>query len=297
MTGTKELKRRIRSIRSTRQITRAMEMVSAAKMRKAQAAALNTRTYAHLSWELIQNLGRKAHPRLHRLLRTSPKEIKRVGIVLMSSNRGLIGSFNNQIVSAALNYAKGYPDAEFITVGKKGRDAVRKMGFNIIAEFEKRETAASIADLMPMARLVIEDFVSGKYDKVVLVYMDFVNTLRQKPNVRELLPLVSTPDTTLGQVGGFEPESSTLVESDYLFEPSPDDVLEVLLPRLTEMQIYQAFLETVASEHSARMVTMKNASDAASDLILELTLEFNQLRQEAITKEISEIVSGKLALS
>lgn len=275
-----------------------MEMVSAAKMRKAQTQALNTRTYARLAWELIQNLSRKTHSKMHRLLRR-PKQVKKIGIVLMSSNRGLIGNFNNQIAASAINYAKKYPEAEFVTLGKKGRDAVRKRGFTIAAEFEKKEAAMSIADLLAMARLVIEDFVSGKYDKVILVYMDFISTLRQKPRVRELLPLAQRPDETLGAVG-FESVDSVnykLQTADYLFEPSADQVLEVLLPRLTEVQIYQAFLETVASEHSARMIAMKNATDAAADLISELTLEFNQLRQEAITKEISEIVAGKLALT
>ncbi len=275
-----------------------MEMVSAAKMRKAQTQALNTRIYARLAWELIQNLSRKTHSKMHRLLRR-PKQVKKIGIVLMSSNRGLIGNFNNQIAASAINYAKKYPEAEFVTLGKKGRDAVRKRGFTIAAEFEKKEAAMSIADLLAMARLVIEDFVSGKYDKVILVYMDFISTLRQKPRVRELLPLAQRPDETLGAVG-FESVDSVnykLQTADYLFEPSADQVLEVLLPRLTEVQIYQAFLETVASEHSARMIAMKNATDAAADLISELTLEFNQLRQEAITKEISEIVAGKLALT
>ena len=326
MPSSKELRRRIKSIRSTRQITKAMELVAAAKMRKAQMAALASRTYAKLAWELIQSVSAKAHPEIHKLLR-QPDEIRSVGILLITSNRGLIGGFNNNIINKALEYAapslnpshqgreKGFKSSSppvslreiltmgegrrgegvvFITIGKKGRDAIRKRGYTIAAEFEKKDTLVGAQEFLPVARLLIEDFVNGKYDKVVLVYMDFISTLRQQPRVRELLPL--TPFPSLPWRGEGLRERSNLVNLDYLFEPSPDQVLEILLPRLTEMQIYQAYLETDAAEHSARMVAMKNASDAAGDLIDELNLEYNQESQAAITKEISEIVAGKLAL-
>lgn len=320
MSSSKELRRRIKSIRSTRQITKAMELVSAAKMRKAQAAALASRTYAKLAWELIQSVSGKVNFEVHNLLR-KPDEVNNVGILLVTSNRGLIGGFNNNIISKALQFAKRFPSVEFLVIGKKGRDAVKKRGFTIAAEFEKKDTLGGVEEFLPVARLLIDDFVSSKYDKVVLVYMDFISTLRQQPRVRELLPLLQTADETLRQVGdlslnpsprqgrggrGMETlspdeertgERSNLIDGEYLFEPSPDSVLEVLLPRLTELQIYQAYLETDASEHSARMVAMKNASDAAGDLIDELNLEYNQARQAAITKEISEIVAGKLALT
>lgn len=336
MASTKDIRRRIKSIKSTRQITRAMELVAAAKMRRAQSQALATRTYARLVWELTQDLASKTTSELHRLLRR-PEEIKKIGVVLMTSNRGLIGGFNNNVINTALEYAarpplnlplsaaaaggekprKFLPHAkgeikegvEFITVGKKGRDAVRKRGFTIAAEFEKKDTAASVLDIVGLSKLVVEDFVGGKYDRVVLVYMDFVSTLVQKPVVREALPLSHLPSRPLLERGGTKggvddpsapaghlPSTGEKNNVEYLFEPSPDQVLEVLLPRLIEMQIYQALLETNASEHSARMVAMKNASDAASDLVDELTLEFNQLRQASITKEISEIVAGRLAL-
>lgn len=298
MPSTKEIRRRIKSVKSTRQITKAMELVAAAKMRRAQQQALSTRTYASLAWELVKNLSDKTDPRIHRLLRR-PKEAKNVGIVLITSNRGLIGGFNNNIINTALNVAKGETHVEFVTLGKKGLSAVRKRSFTIAAEFEKKDAVFLELDIRPLSKLLTQDFVSGKYDKIVLVYMDFVSTLQQKPRVNELLPL--SRQASLGIAEAMDEEENQKVKYeeplDYLFEPSPDQVLEVLLPRLVEMQIYQAVLETNAAEHSARMVAMKNASDAASDLVDEFTLEYNQIRQAAITKEISEIVSGQLALT
>ncbi len=312
-----------------------MELVAAAKMRRAQSQALATRTYSNLVWDLVQNLADQTHPEMHRLLR-QPEATKRIGVVLLTSNRGLIGGFNNNLINTALNldadksadYKKladesaryrsdeqrsapiyGLePKFEYITLGKKGRDGVRKRGKTIAAEFEKKDTVGSVLDIAGLARLVSEDFVAGKYDRVVIVYSQFITTLSQKPVVKEVLPL-STPSQSppirvrTGGEGepGFSPPPKGKGERqegvEYLFEPTPDQVLETLLPCLIEMQLYQALLETNASEHSARMVAMKNASDAAGDLVNELSLEYNQLRQASITKEISEIVAGKLALT
>jgi len=285
MPSTKEIRRRIKSVKSTRQITKAMELVSAAKMRKAQMQALATRAYAKYAWELIRNLTTKTDSRIHRLLRR-PERADKALVVVMSSNRGLIGGFNNNIINTAAEYTKKFSKVDVITLGKKGRDSLRKLGFNIAADFEKKDTAASVLDINALARLAIEDFLSGKYDRVALVYMDFISTLAQKPRVTNLLPLQALVAVDVNSFG-----------ADYLFEPTADDVLENVLPKLTVMQIYQALLETNAAEHSARMVAMKNASDSAGDIISELTLEYNQLRQAGITKEISEIVAGKLALT
>ncbi|OGH68662.1 MAG: ATP synthase F1 subunit gamma [Candidatus Magasanikbacteria bacterium RIFCSPHIGHO2_01_FULL_47_8] len=285
MPSTKEIRRRIKSIKSTRQITRAMEMVSAAKMRKAQMQALATRNYAALAWELLNNLAAKGDPNIHRLLR-QPERTAQIGIILMSSNRGLIGGFNAAIARSGIELAKKYSAAGFITMGKKARDAVRKAGYQIVADFEKKETVGSVLDINSLASLAVNEFLGGKFDKVFLVHMSFVSTLVQKPAAMELLPLRKP-----------QPVQNTEQMRDYLFEPSVDYVLENILPRLTTMQIYQALLETNAAEHSARMVAMKNASDAAGDLISDLTLEFNKIRQGNITREISEIVAGKLALT
>ena len=301
MANTQDIFRRIKSVKNTHQITRAMELVAATKMRKAQESALASRTYANLAWDLIKRLSAKADPRIHKLLHQS-SEIKKVAIALITSNRGLIGAFNNNIISEAVKFAKQFDDVYFITLGKKGRDSAKKLGYEIVAEFEKQDNVSSVSEIAPLSKLLINDFIEGKYDKVVLVYMDFVSILKQEPHVRELLPLTAEQDETLGKVGqkqnneAYEAESALGGDWEYKFEPTPDEVLETLLPRLVEMQIYQAVLETNASEHSARMVAMKNASEAANDLIDELNLEYNQLRQANITKEISEIVGGRLAL-
>lgn len=290
MPSTKEIRRRIKSIKSTRQITKAMELVSAAKMRKAQMQTLATRAYAHYAWELVQNLTAKSDPRIHKLLR-KPAQTNKVLMIVMTSNRGLIGGFNNNIVQTAFNYAKQFSNTNTITLGKKGRDSLRKQGFNIVADFEKKDSSAGVLDINSLAKLAVDDFIAGKYDKVVLVYMDFVSTLVQKPHVLELLPL-GKQDLSLGN----ESERSEETKAEYLFEPTIDIVLEHVLPKLTVMQIYQALLETNAAEHSARMVAMKNATDAAGDLVSELTLEYNQLRQGKITTELSEITAGRIAL-
>ncbi len=326
MPSTKEIRRRIKSIKSTRQITKAMEMVSAAKMRKAQMQTLATRAYASYAWQLIQNLSRQGGPSLHRLLRRPAKSQKAL-IILLTSNRGLIGGFNTNVTQAAIDYSKKYQTPDFITMGKKGRDVIRKLGFSIIADFEKRDASSGVIDIQALAKLAVGDFVSGKYDRVAIIYMKFISTLVQKPTVVELLPLSPLPNTPPSSSakatadrqgeGNTEVGSSPLLGEDkglpaidlepsgdwqagggeYLFEPTVGQVLEEVLPKLTVMQIYQALLETNAAEHSARMVAMKNASESAADLVSELTLEFNQIRQGNITKEISEIVSGKLALN
>lgn len=259
-----------------------MELVSAAKMRRAQNQALASRTYARLAWELVSNLAPQTHPELHRLLKQPPSGA-RTAVILMTSNRGLIGAFNNNIVAKAGEYRRTQKSVEFITLGARGRDAVRKTS-ELAADFEKPDAAANVLEIQPVAKLVTEDFISGKYDRVAVVYMRFVSTLAQVPEALELLPLS-------------KPKDGAPIRNEYLFEPGADQVLEKLLPRLVEIQIYQALLETNAAEHSARMVAMKNASDAARDLVQDLTLEYNQIRQASITTEISEIVAGQLSLS
>ncbi len=284
MPGTQELTRRIKSIKSTRKITKAMQMVSAAKMRKAQNATLASRTYAGLAWELISSLGSFdfAHTPL---LRTYP-EAKKIGIVVISTNRGLVGSFNTNIYNKVRDIEQEHPDLqpEYIVMGRKMRDIARRLRKDIIAEFNKLDTTIPPEEIYPLARLLTEKYTSGEYQKIVIVYNHYVSTLVQQPRVKQLLPL--TPVS--------EDQTTDNVES--LFEPSPQEVLEHLLPRIIESQLYQAVLENDASEHSARMIMMKNATEASGDLIDDLTLTFNRLRQSKITTELSEITAGKIAL-
>ncbi|MDD5072000.1 MAG: ATP synthase F1 subunit gamma [Patescibacteria group bacterium] len=322
MAKTKEIQRRIKSIGNTKKITRAMEMVAASKMKKAVESVLRTRTYANLSWTTILNLseavnsGKSLHPLL-----SGRKEIKRVGIVLLTSNRGLCGGFNATIMNKAVDSAKKHKENEkgekieneFILVGKKGHSVYSRFGYKIAAVFEKHDTCSEVREVSPLARLVIDDFLSGKYDKIMVAYSDFVSATRQVPRVKQLLPVeIEAEEEFLGVVGedtrvGVDREYIKGKEDKYLhdekknkyvftYEPTPEEVLNEILPRVLEIQLFQALLESNASEHSARMAAMHQATDAAGDLVDELTLFYNKARQAVITSEIAEISAGANAL-
>jgi F-type H+-transporting ATPase subunit gamma len=313
----REIRRRIKSIKSTRQITKAMEMVSAAKMRRAVANVLATRPYATLAWDMVKEISQKSHSGSHALLEER-ENIKKIGLILITSNRGLAGSFNANVINLARSFIRRHREevkveADLVIMGKKGRDVVVKHGHTVIAEFTKVDVTTRVDEVRPLARLAMEEYLKGTYDRIVMVYTDFVSTLTQKPRVKQLLPIVGE-DPYLGQLGkveapirpndantrqafeGVVDASEGAIEDGYLFEPSPKAVLDELLPRLVEMQIYQAILESDASEHSARMLAMKNASEAAGDMMNELTLLFNQTRQAGITQEIAEISAGRIAI-
>jgi len=325
--STRIIRRRIKSIGNTKKITKAMELVSASKMRRAVNAVLGTRPYATLGWETVAELAKVTETGLHPLLR-QPEAVRRVLTIFVTSDRGLCGGFNAQMAkkvvefvkkaelwsgkSSALNQseAKLLPQAQhkslalidFVTIGKKGTDLARRLGWNIVATFVNLSNNPTIIEVRPIATLAITDFTAQKYDAVYLAYTDFVSSIRQISNIKQLLPL--TKDTMLGEVRQLDrhPERSegsptnvgaahsreilrsaqndkTKFSYDYIFEPTPQEVLDMMLPRLVETQIYQAILESSASEHSARMVAMKNASDAARDMIDDLTFTFNQARQ------------------
>lgn len=282
--STRLIRRRIRSVQSTKKVTKAMEMVSGAKMRRAVQRVLASRAYANLAWETVRRLKDAADPRLHRLLEV--RDVKKVGVVAVSSNRGLCGGFNTRLLTEALRVRQEYKEKElvFITLGKKVRDGLRRRGGQIEADFEKADITTGIQDLNGLARLVIDGFVGGTYDEVVMVYTNFKSAMTQVVHAKKLLPIEHFEDGAPSEFG------------DIIFEPSPAYVLNTMLPRLIEMQIYQAVLESEASEHSARMVSMRSASDAAGEMIDELTLIYNRARQASITREISEIVGGKAAL-
>lgn len=298
--STKIIRRRIKSITNTKKITKAMEMVAASKMRKAQQATLATRAYANRAWSLISDLSGKTDQKLHSFLVKKDK-VKKVCVVLISSDRGLCGGFNAQIVKKVAEFSKGLTEKgiemEFITVGKKSRDFVGRHKMKIIADFTNLSSVIRLAEIRAVAKIVIDDFAAGKYDEVYLAYTDFISTISQRPRILKLLPFARERDSDLGKVTREKTsEKNEEREYEFLFEPSPDQVLEYMLPKMAEMQIFQAILESNASEHSARMVAMKNASNSAEDMIFDLTLMYNQVRQSAITKEIMEIVSGKAAL-
>ncbi|MDD5040132.1 MAG: ATP synthase F1 subunit gamma [Patescibacteria group bacterium] len=301
--GTREIKRRIRSIANTKKITKAMELVAAAKMRKAVNAVLATRAYSKAAWGIVQDLSAKIDPAHHALLQKHDS-VRKIGAVLLASNRGLCGGFNREIVDTLADHLKreqkAYPDAqvEVLLMGRRGSDIAHKHHYPLVADFEKADVAESVSEVNTIAQMVIADYLNGKYDKVVIAYTDYRSAISQQPRVRQLLPIVRE-DTELGLVG---PDSEAVQHDDtkdyeYLFEPSPDAVLEQMLYRLIELQVYQALLESNASEHSARMMSMRNASDAAGDMITDLTLTFNQARQQAITAELADISAGSAAIN
>ncbi len=287
MANSKEIRRRIKSVKSIGQITKAMELVSAAKMRKAQQQALASRPYSKLASTLLENLSakvdKKTHPLLSRVLPEGEKPSNRILLVVVSPNKGLAGALNTNLVNKAMELirAEGSEKFDFITIGKKGEELVRRMKLNIIADFPSKERDISILDAKPIAQIAMDEFLNNHYSKVFIVYTDFISTLNQRPNLLQLLPF-SKPN-----------EKDT---EEYLFEPNPDEVFESLIIRTVEFAVYQTLLEAQASEHSARMVAMRNANEASSDLISDLELSYNQARQSGITRELSEISAAKLAM-
>ncbi len=277
-------------------------MVAASKMRKSVANVLASRNYAVLAWDLVKKLAERTNAKYHPLLKVRPV-VKKVCLVLITSNRGLCGGFNNQIISKVIKFIRLEQErsgvsADVVVMGKKGREVMIKSGQRIIADFEKMDITTAIEEIRPLVKLLIADYLSGKFDQVMIAYTDFISTLVQKPRILQLLPLNNEgEDQYLGeageQEGAFKKISS---EVEYLFEPSPDKVLADLLPRMLETQMYQAILESDASEHSARMVAMQNATDAAKEMIDDLTLVFNKARQSSITAELADISGGRAAL-
>lgn len=303
--ATREIKRRIRSVSSTRKITKAMELVAGAKMRRAVKAVLQTRSYANAAWEVVKNLSDKTDSSKHPLLQKREK-IKKVGVILIASNRGLCGSFNREIVEVVARYIKNHKnenidiEAEVFLMGNRGKDIMFRHGHEVVAEFNKLDVTTRVSEVSPLAKMAIADYISGKYDKIVIAYTDYKSAIVQSPRIRKLLP-IDRQDDELGYVGkndknSFLTDQLAFEKNEYIFEPSPDVVLEQMLHRLVELQIYQALLESNASEHSARMMAMRNASDAALDMIDGLTMTFNRARQQNITTELADISAGRAAV-
>ena len=298
---TRAIKRRIKSVKNTRKITKAMEMVAASKMRKAVSAVALSRPYSKLAWDTVRAIGSHVDTSLHPLLRSRP-EGKNVLLLLITSDRGLAGGFNTNILRKTRETIKNLDDGigiETICIGKRGADAMRRMNLPIMASFQEVTNNTKFEEVLPIGRLVIHEFSSEKFDKVLVAYTDFVSPVTQTPMILELLPLGKEED--LSTIGEVEPPTTQRLNhlttsAEYTFEPSPDLVLNKILPRLVETMVYQAVLESAASEHSARMMAMRSASDAAGEMIDDLTFTFNQARQAGITQEIAEISSGKAAL-
>lgn len=261
-----------------------MQMVAASKMRRAQEQALATRAYAEKAWELLTFLASQMpveeppHPLL------TYRSVNTIGLLLITGDRGLAGAYNHNIIRLAAEFIReATSPVKLVTVGRKGRDLMLRYGGDILAEFTGIPDQPAFSDVTPIARTVIEDFLKGTFDQVIIAYTDFINTLVHRPALRQLLPIRHVREVR--PIG------------EYIFEPGPQAILEEVLPRFTELQLYQAILESLASEHSARMVAMRNASDNAEALVDDLTLSYNRARQEAITKEIMDIAGGAEALA
>ncbi|MBI2773885.1 MAG: ATP synthase F1 subunit gamma [Chloroflexi bacterium] len=290
MPSERELRRRVRSVKNIQQVTQAMQLVAASRMRRAQAAVLASRPYEDRLRTVLHELAPFADPEVSPLL--AQREVRRVGVVAITSDRGLVGALNVNVIRMALRFAQRHEGASFIAVGRKAVSAIRRLRLPLLAEFSGLGDRPTTVETGPISRIARDEFVGGGIDEVHLVFPRFVNTLRQVPTTLRILPFRIEPDTAGGPRGAEPPG-----RLQYLFEPDPETVLNVVLPRLIEVSVYQAVLEAKASEQSARMVAMRNATDAAADLIDEITLAANKARQTRITKEMLEIASGAEALS
>ncbi len=285
MASLRDIKIRIKSVQSTKKITKAMEMIAASKMKRAQMAALRGRPYLQKLEEVIGNLVLFSDPKLSHPFLKKRNEVKNVAYVFMTSNRGLCGGFNTNIIRRMFEILRERNNTKEIvlTVGKKGRQAMERVGKSVLADFETMSDRPSFLDTIGISRVVIDDFMSGKLDEVYMVYNHFYSAISQKPVVKKLLPIEP------GDV------SEGVVKRDYIFEQDREKLLDEMLHRYVETTVYQTVLESLASEHSARMMAMRQASDNASDIITNLTLHYNKARQSKITTSILEVVAGSNA--
>ncbi|MCL4302235.1 MAG: ATP synthase F1 subunit gamma [Anaerolineae bacterium] len=299
MASLREIRQRIRSVKNISQITRAMQMVAASKMRRAQEQALASRPYAAKTWEILTHLAaqRGNVEQLHPLL-ANRDQVKNVAIILITSDKGLAGAYNGNIIRSTIRFMRSnqHENASLVTVGRKGRDFMVRFGRKVIAEFTDLPSRPTSLDISPITRIAVDGFLEGEFDEVYLASTDFINTLTQEPTIRLLLPI--RPGAVESQVlSQYLGQEATMSTAEYLYEPDPNTLLDTILPRFTELQIYQAFLEARASEESARMVAMRNATENANELIGDLTLIYNKARQDAITKEMLDIAGGAEALA
>jgi F-type H+-transporting ATPase subunit gamma len=287
MANLRDIRRRIKSVKNTAQITKAMQMVAASKMRKAQQAAINGRDYAQLLNRVIVSLRDNVDPTLHPLLET--REVKSELVLLLTTDKGLCGALNTNVLREAAAFDK--ENTQFVSIGRKGTQFLARTRRKMIADFPLEENP-SFSKSKQVSKFILEKFLSKAVDKVTVLYPRFVNTLSQTPTNYTLLPISSLEE--IGIKSQFEPIPQ--VEGDIQFEPTPTAVLDAILPAYIHYLVYQTQLTTRASEHSARMVAMKSATDNAKSLVKDLTLEYNKARQASITNEILEISTAQLAL-
>ena len=297
MPSVRDIRRRIKSVQNTAKITKAMEMIAASKMRRAQQRTLASRPYATKMREVLSHLagqaseGDETHPLLQR------RDVKNILLVHITPDRGLTGGLNGNLNRRAAQHILEEKRAiTVVTVGKKGRDFMIRHGQKVKAVFTDMTDKASINNILPITKIIVDDYTSGAVDRVDIVYADFLSTMVQKPAVRQLLPIVPDAESMEGEGATADTSAIKKHTVDYIYEPSRPELLSDLLPRYIDMQVYQALLEAIASEQSARMVAMRNATENAIEMLGGLTLELNKARQGSITSELLDIVGGVAAL-
>ena len=284
MASLRDIRRRIKGVKNIRQVTRAMNMIAASRLRRAQSKAMSARPYADRLTEILQDVvasssGAARHPLM------AEREVKNVALILMTADRGLCGPFNSGIMRESQQFLNEQSvPAELITVGRKGRDHFQHLGYKISKHFVQPSRDVKLEEVGSISKQIISDYGAAKYDKVYLAYAKFVSALRSEPTVIQLLPLA-------------KPEKTSATKTAFQFEPSAEELLDILLPQYVEVLVYRALVESLASEQAARMVAMKAATDSASDMITSLTREYNGARQTSITTALLEVVAGADALA
>ena len=294
MASAREMRLRIKSVKNISQVTRALETVSASKVRKAINAVTATRSYATKAWQVLRHVAEQpGRDSLHPLL-ANRKSVNNTLVVVITGDRGLAGAYNSNVIRfASQRFDSNVVPVKYIAVGRKGRDLLIRRGKKVIADFSNLPAAPSFTDVSAIGRLAVEEFKTGIVDEVYLVYTGFVNMGRQVATVKKLLPLELEGE---GLVRDFEHQSNGPAAA-YEYEPDMRVILDEIIPRFTALQVYQAVLESQASEHAARMVAMRNATDNAKELVGALQLAYNKVRQQGITNDILDIVGGAEALA
>lgn len=305
MAGTKEIKRRIKSVKNTKKITKAMELVAASKMKRAVSSTLASRLYAEYSWDILTSVAQTLKENTNPLF--TAREVKNILLILVTSNRGLCGAYNAQVIKKSIQLMKQEDiNIDVLTVGRKGDVAVRRLDKKVVASFHELPDNITLSDISPISKMIIDEYNLGNYDQVLVAYTDFVSALTQRPNIKQVLPISKAELKEFIESVGEEREHKSLngtniknggVKNEYLFEGDFNTLIQTLAEKLTRMQIYQMLLESNASEQSSRMVAMKNASEASGEMIEDLTLMFNKARQANITREISEISAGMASVN